>query len=114
MACLVAQKFKFYILTSHECFFTRVKCEALGDSQILGTWTQSDCKLHNNSLELKVASLALHHWVTVLRSLQVMIATDNTTVVSIYPQTGRDPFPHPVTSTVVVLTLLPSRPLSPS
>ena len=53
-----------------------------GGSQILGTWTHSDRKLHINSLELKAVILAIYHWVTVLQGHQVMIATDNTTVVS--------------------------------
>ena len=45
------------------------------DSQILGTWTWSDCRLHINCLELKAVILALHLRVTVLLILghQVMI-----------------------------------------
>ena len=60
----------------------------MGDSQILVVWTHSDRKLHNNVLELKAVILALQHWVSVLQGHQVMIATDNTTVVA-YQQTGR-------------------------
>ena len=32
--------------------------------------------------------LALHHWTTVLQGPQVMIAMDNTAVVSVFPQQG--------------------------
>ena len=49
-----------------------------GIRKISGTWTRSDHKLHMNCLELK----ALRHCVTVLQGHNVMIATDNTTVVS--------------------------------
>ena len=45
----------------------------MGDSQILGTWTWSDCRLHINCLELKAVILALHHQVTVLLGHQVLI-----------------------------------------
>ena len=55
----------------------------MGDSQISGTWTHSDRKLHINCLELEVVILALRHWVTVCQGQQVMIAADN--------------FPFPVT-----------------
>ena len=34
-------------------------------------------------MELEAVMLALHHWAPVLQGLQVMIATDNTMVVSI-------------------------------
>ena len=61
----------------------------------LGFWTRLNRKLHINTLELKAEILALHHWVSVLRGHQLMIATDNT---SLYQQTGWDPFSHPVTS----------------
>ena len=42
----------------------------------------SDLKLHINLLELKGVIFALQHWVSVLQGHQVMIATDNTTVVA--------------------------------
>ena len=54
----------------------------MGDSQILGTWTHTDRKLHINCLELKAVSHALQHWAQMLQGHQVMIATDNSTVVS--------------------------------
>ena len=68
------------------------------DSQISGIWTHSDHKPHINCLELKAVILALHHWVTVLRGHQVMIAMENTPVSFLYQQTGRDPFPYHVMS----------------
>ena len=68
-----------------------------GDSQVSGTWTHTDRKLHINKLELKAVIHALQHWAQVLQGHQVMIATDNSTVVFVYQQTRRDPFPHLVT-----------------
>ena len=38
--------------------------------------------LHINCLELKVLMLAQHHWVPVLKGHQVMVAVDNSTVMS--------------------------------
>ena len=63
----------------------------MGDSQILGTWTRTDRKLHINCLEHKAVVSALQHWAPVLQGHQVMIATDNSTVVSYI---RRDPFSH--------------------
>ena len=54
----------------------------MGDSQILGTWTRTDRKLHINCQELKAVVSGLQHWAPVLQGNQVMIATDNSTVVS--------------------------------
>ena len=34
----------------------------MGDSQIAGVWTHSECKLYINVLELRAVILALHHW----------------------------------------------------
>ena len=65
------------------------RCPHMGDSQISGIWTSPDHKLHINTLELKVVILALHHWVSVLRDHQVMIATDNATVVAYINKQGR-------------------------
>ena len=53
----------------------------IGDSQILVVWTCSERKLHIIVLELMAVILAFQHWVAVLQGHQVMIATDNTTVV---------------------------------
>ena len=60
----------------------------MGDSQISGTWTCSDRQVHINYLDLKVVVAALCHWVSVLRGHQVLIATDNTTVVSYINKQG--------------------------
>ena len=60
----------------------------LGDSQISGTWTHTDRKLHINCLELKAVIHALQHWAQVLQGHQVMIATDNSTVVSYINKQG--------------------------
>ena len=65
----------------------------MGDCQTLSIWTHSNCKLHINTLELNAVILALHQWVSVLQGHQVMIATDNTTVVSyIHKQGGTDSY----------------------
>ena len=61
----------------------------MGDSQISGTWTHTDHKLHINCLELKAVSHALQHWAQMLQGHQVMIATDNSTVVSYINKQGR-------------------------
>ena len=37
----------------------------MGDSQLSGIWTRSDCKLHINTLKLKAVILAFHQWVSV-------------------------------------------------
>ena len=60
----------------------------MGDSQISGTWTRTDRKLHINCLELKAVVSALKHWAPVLQGHQVMIATDNSTVVSYINKQG--------------------------
>ena len=69
----------------------------MGDSQISGTWTRTDRKLHIICLELKAVASALKHWVPMLQGLQLIIAMDNSTVVFVYQQTRWDPFPHLVT-----------------
>ena len=60
----------------------------MGDSKILGTWTLTDRKLHINCLELKTVTFALQHWAPLLQGRQVMIATDNSTVVSYINKQG--------------------------
>ena len=54
----------------------------MGDSKISGTWTLIDRKLHISCLELKAVTCALQHWAPLLQGHQVMVATDNSTVVS--------------------------------
>ena len=65
----------------------------MGDSQISGTWTHVDRKLHTNCLELKAVISALQHWAPVLQGHQVMITTDNSTVVSYINKQGGTRFP---------------------
>ena len=60
----------------------------MGDSQISGTWTRTDRKRHINCLELKVVVSARKHWAPMLQGHQVMIATDNSTVVSYINKQG--------------------------
>ena len=60
----------------------------MGDSQISGIWTRTDRKLHINCLELKAVVSALQHWAPMLQGHQVMIATDNSTVVSYINKQG--------------------------
>ena len=60
----------------------------MGDSQISGTWTHTDRKLHINCLELKAVISALQHWAPMLQGRQVMIAMDNSTVVSYINKQG--------------------------
>ena len=59
-----------------------------GDSKISGIWTRIDRKLHINCLELKAVTCALQHWAPLLQGHQVMIATDNSTVVSYINKQG--------------------------
>ena len=60
----------------------------MGDSKISGIWTLTDRKLHINCLEFKAVTLALHHWAPLLQGRQVMVATDNSTVVSYINKQG--------------------------
>ena len=57
----------------------------MGDSKISSTWTLTDRKLHINCLEFKAVTFALQHWAPLLQGRQVMIAMDNSTVVSYIP-----------------------------
>ena len=60
----------------------------MGDSKISGTWTLTDRKLHINCLEFKAVTFALQHWAPLLHGRQVMIATDNSTVISYINKQG--------------------------
>ena len=57
-------------------------------NKISGIWTRIDRKLHINCLELKAVTCALQHWAPLLQGHQVMIATDNSTVVSYINKQG--------------------------
>ena len=78
----------------------------MGDSQISGTWTRTDRKLHINCLELKAVVSALQHWAPVLQGHQVMIATDNSTEVSYINQLGGTRSPTLLHLTVELLLWL--------
>ena len=60
----------------------------MGNSKISGTWAPSDRKLHINCLEFKAVLFALQHWAPLLQGHQVMVATDNLTVVSYVNKQG--------------------------
>ena len=75
----------------------------MGDSQIWGFWTLTDRKLHINCLELKAVVCALQHWAPMLQGHQVMIATDNSTVVSYINKQGGTHSPTLLLLTVELL-----------
>ena len=78
----------------------------IGDSQILGIWTHTDRKLHISCLELKAVVSALKHWAPVLQGRQVMISTDNLTVVSYIKKQGGTRSPTLLRLTVELLLWL--------
>ena len=78
----------------------------MGDSQISGTWTYTDRKLHINCLALKAVFHALQHWAQMLQGHQVMIATDNSTVVSYINKQGGTHSPTLLRLTVELLLWL--------
>ena len=78
----------------------------MGDSQISGTWTCTDRKLHINCLELKAVASALKHWAPVLQGHQVMIATDNSIVISYINKQGGTRSPTLLHLTVELLLWL--------
>ena len=91
-------------------FFTDASMQGwgvdMGDSQISGTWTRTDCKLHIICLELKAVFSALQHWAPVLQGHQLMIATDNSTVVSYINKQGGTHSPTLLCLTVELLLWL--------
>ena len=66
----------------------------MGDSQISGTWTHTDRKLHINCLDLKAVVSALKHWAPGPPGYDRYGQFDSSFV---YQQARRDPFPHLVT-----------------
>ena len=78
----------------------------MGDSRISGTWTRTDHKLHNNCLELKAVVSALKHWAPVLQGHQVMISTNNLSVVSYINKQGGTRSPTLLRLTVELLLWL--------
>ena len=81
----------------------------MGDSKVSGFWTRIDRKLHINCLELKVVIRALQHWAPLLQGHQVMIATDNSTVVSYINKQGGTRSPSLLRLTVELLLWLESQ-----
>ena len=77
----------------------------MGDSLISGTWTHTDRKPHISCLELKAVFHALQHWAQMLPGHQVMIATDNSTVVSYINKQGGTHSPTLLRLTVELLWL---------
>ena len=60
----------------------------LGDSTARGVWSDTESRLHTNLLELKAVFLALKSLELLCRDQIVLIATDNTTVVSYINKEG--------------------------
>jgi ribonuclease HI len=58
------------------------------DIEISGTWSTQESSLHINCLELKAIIHALHTWIHYIKEQQIMIATDNTSVVSYINKQG--------------------------
>ena len=96
-----------------EYFFTDASNQGwgshMGDSKISGTWTLTDRKLHINCLEFKAIIFALQHWAPLLQGRQVMIATDNSTVVSYINKQGGTCSPTLLCLTVDLLLWLESQ-----
>ena len=78
----------------------------MGDSKVSGFWTHTDRKLHINCLELKAVMHALQHWAHLLQGHQVMVATDNSTVVSYINKQGGTRSPSLLRLTVDLLLWL--------
>ena len=78
----------------------------MGDSQISGTWIHTDRKLHISCLELKALFHALQHWAQMLQGHQIIIATDNSTVVSYINKQGGAHSPTLLRLTVELLLWL--------
>ena len=78
----------------------------MGDSQISSTWTCTDHRLHINCLELKAVVSALQRWAPVLQGHQVMITTDNSTLVSYINKQGGTHSPTLLRLTVELLLWL--------
>ena len=70
----------------------------MGDSQIAGAWTHSECELHINFLELRAVILALHHWIYSITGPSCFDSYRQYHCCSLHPQTEWDPFPPPVSS----------------
>ena len=78
----------------------------MGDSKVSGFWTHTDRKLHINCLELKAVMRALQHWAPLLQGHHVLVATDNSTVVSYINKQGGTRSPSLLRLTVDLLLWL--------
>ena len=74
--------------------------------KISGLWTHTDHKLHINCLEFKAVVCALQHWAPLLQGHQIMMATDNSTVVSYNNKQGGTHSPTLLRLTVELLLWL--------
>ena len=66
----------------------------IGDSQISGTWTPTDRKLHISCLELEAVIRALKHWAPLLKGPPGHDRYGQFDSSFVYQQARRDPFPH--------------------
>jgi ribonuclease HI len=80
----------------------------MNDMELSGTWTQQEASLHINCLELKAVINALKAWIPHVKGLQVMVATDNTSVVSYINKQGGTHSPTLLTYTQELLLWLAS------
>jgi ribonuclease HI len=58
------------------------------DMELSGTWSIQKASLHINCLELKAIINALKSWIPFIKGSQVMVATDNTSVVAYINKQG--------------------------
>jgi ribonuclease HI len=58
------------------------------DMELSGTWSTQEASLHINCLELKAIINALKSWIPYIKGSQVMVATDNTSVVAYINKQG--------------------------
>jgi hypothetical protein len=84
----------------------------MNDMEISGTWTMEESLLHINCLELKAVIQALTTWITSLEGLQVMLATDNTAVVSYINKQGGTHSPSLLNLTQELLSLVDTHGIS--
>ena len=74
----------------------------LGDSTARGVWSEPASRLHINFLELKAVFLALKSFEPLCKDQIVLIATDDTTVVSYINKEGRLSLCPPLETSVLV------------
>ncbi|XP_071092709.1 uncharacterized protein [Haliotis cracherodii] len=67
---------------------TVVLGELLESHQTSGRWSATESTLHISNLEFKTANLEISHWAKLLRSSQLMIQSDNASVVWYFNKMG--------------------------